>query len=172
MTCQNHEIKLMLSDYVLGIVSVSEKERVAKHLAGCDDCRAVVRNERALAQEVRQTMAALPMLPSARLRALMPAPPRRLSLQTALWRPAAVVALLAVLFLGSLLINQAGGAYSLPTAPATAVAATATQVPTTKLTPARTHEVRGLTGADVTLVAMPVAAVVPQSTPERPARLP
>jgi anti-sigma factor RsiW len=172
MTCQNDEIKMLLSDYVLGLVTVAEQERAAKHLAGCEVCRAAVTNERQLAQEVRQTVAALPVPAPARLRALMPAPPRRRSLQTALWRPVAVTALLAVLFLGSLHSNQAGGAYLLPTASATALAATATHVPTTELAPARSHEDRGLTGADVPRGAMPIAAVVPQSTPERPTRLP
>lgn len=167
MNCQEQEWRAMLADYALGMLPVPQAERVAFHLATCESCRSAVLKERALAQEVRAAVHTLSQPAPARLRALMPAAPQRHTGQLLLWRPVAALALLAVLFLGSLQMNQSRAAYSLPTASTTRVVATATHVPTAGST--ETPQISALQPPEP-MTQVPVLR--PPAAPPRPAHRP
>lgn len=165
MSCE--EWTELLADYALGLLSARQCERVEAHVAKCEPCRAALRQERALAHAVRTTVHTATRPAPERLRALLPPLPQRRTRQLLLWRPVAALALLAVLFLGSLQITQSGPAYALPTASTTSIVATATQIPTAGST--ETPQISALqAGAPVT--ASPV--IPPPAAPPRPARLP
>lgn len=170
MTCEKEDLRLLLSDFVLELLPVAEEGQVVAHLAICEECRATVQGEREVGQQVRQTIAAAPVPPPARLRALMPAWPRRPRRQALLWRPAAALALLVFLFLGSLQMNPAGGAYLRPTASATVLAATATQVPTSAPDSEAVEQTPALSDDAARRAPVPIAAVNLVTTPAPPRR--
>ncbi|MDT8307172.1 MAG: hypothetical protein RRC07_14670, partial [Anaerolineae bacterium] len=151
MNCPERE---RLSDYALSFLPAAERDDVAAHLVACPTCRGRVQDERKLAQRVRHTIAATAVPPRARLQALMPAPPRRRrAVPLALLRPVAVLGLLLMLFAGSLQLQLPVTGQSLPTASATALAATATQIPDTGLTATAVHEMSALRLAPVPIAA-------------------
>jgi hypothetical protein len=80
-------------------------------------------------------------------------------------RPAAALALLVFLFLGSLQMNAAGGAYLPPTASATVLAATATQIPTVVPGQEALARTPALRDAEVRLAPLPIAAANLVTTP-------
>lgn len=157
-----------LSDYALALLPAAEQQQVASHLVTCAACRDWVRDERTLAQHVRHTIAAAPLPPPARIQSLMPGPPqRRVRAQIPLLRPVAALGVLVILFLGSLQLQLPAAGQSLPTASATTLSATATQVPGTKLTATAAQE-----HAALDAVPLPIAALAPAITPPRPPELP
>lgn len=165
MNCPEREL---LSDYALGVLPADKRQRVATHVMMCSACRGWVEDERALAQRVRHTLAAVPLPPRARLQALMPDPPRyHRSVPFILLRPVAALGVLLILFVGSLQLQLPATGQSLPTASATAMAATATKIPDTALTVTAVQETSALT-----LASAPIAAVAPAVTPAPQPRLP
>jgi anti-sigma factor RsiW len=167
MNCQEMRLRNRLADYALGLLPASEAQRVEAHIAACAACRAAVLQERALAHEVRATVHAATRPSPERLRALMPPVPRRRTRQLWLWRPVAALALLAVLFLGSLQMSHSGSPYGLPTASTTALVATATRVPTAGWT--ETPQISALQpGAPATRTPV----ILPPAAPARPDNIP
>jgi hypothetical protein len=79
----------------------------------------------------------------------------------------AALALLAILFLGSLQLSESGAAYGVPTVATTALVATPTRIPAAGST--ETPQISSRQpGAPVTQVPV----ILPPSAPARPARLP
>lgn len=125
-----------LSDYVLGLLSVQEKQQVEQHIVQCDRCRVQLEQERKIGLAVRETVAAVAQPSALRLHQLMPSPPARrprsfwwpavnwqqFSAGVAVLKPVAALAVVMMLLFGSL---------SLGTTPYTAVAATMTATSTT-----------------------------------------
>lgn len=130
MLIQQHPSSL-LSDYVLDLLSLSERRQVEQHLAACPRCRAAVQEERALVHDVRATLLRAGDAAPARLRQLMPEPPRRrtMALQYVFWRPIAAMALVLVLVVGLTQWNQPGAGAPFAQPSATTMAATMTHTP-------------------------------------------
>lgn len=153
----------LIADYVLDLLSPVERQRVEGHLVGCADCREAVLAERQIGQFVRGTVAMATRPGSTNLTCLMPTPPttRRFpAFSFAQWRPVLAVCMLAVLFWGGLNMwsntNPAGWQE-----PATAMAVTATQVPTMTAT----HTVEEEQEAEPTISADGMLSPVPAGTP-------
>jgi predicted anti-sigma-YlaC factor YlaD len=167
MSCQEQEIRAFLSDYVLELLPAAQVQLVEAHLAECEHCWSIVRQDRELGRAVSVTVraAAQPVLP--RIPSLMPVPAPRRSRQLYLWQPLAALALLAMLYLGSLQMIQPRGPYAPPTLPTTTLVATATHMPTagSTETPSGTAPL-----SSPLVVESPV--ISPPSSPARPARLP
>lgn len=165
MNCPERET---LSDYALGQLPAAQRQQVAAHLVACGACRGWVRDERTLTQRLHHTLAATPLPARARLQALMPAPPRqRRPAPVVLLRPVAALGVLLILFVGSLQLQLPAAGQSPPTASATALAATATQIPDAALTVTAVQETSALR-----LAPVPIAAVAPAVTPAPEPRLP
>ncbi|HSM56808.1 MAG TPA: zf-HC2 domain-containing protein [Candidatus Sulfomarinibacteraceae bacterium] len=131
LTPQQHPSRL-LSDYVLQLLSPVEVQEVERHLAACDECRAVVRHERQVAREVRGALLRATQPAPGRLRQLRPTPrpPRRPFLSAATLRPVAALAVLMLLFLGALQLDGPSGNGALAHPSQTSLAVTATVTPT------------------------------------------
>jgi anti-sigma factor RsiW len=71
---QTHVFHL-LSDYVLELLPVSERQQVERHTATCELCRQAIRRERRIGQAVKATMTAVTWPNAGRLQQFMPAPP-------------------------------------------------------------------------------------------------
>ena len=121
----NHLSKDTLSDYVLDILSPSQKREVEQHISVCSTCHEALRLERSVVREVRQTIQAVPMPAVADLMALMPDIPaapstarprkrdsishgltRAIPSLVACWQPAIAMVTLLILFLGGMMISQ------------------------------------------------------------------
>jgi anti-sigma factor RsiW len=135
MLIQQHPSSL-LSDYVLDLLSLSERRKVEQHLAFCPRCRAAVQEERALVRDVRATLVNAADAAPTRLRQLMPEPPQRrtVALEQLFWRPVAAMALVLVLFIGLTQWNQPGAGAPFVQPSATTMASTVTHTPTATVT--------------------------------------
>ncbi len=132
MLVQEHPSK-NLSDYVLDLLSPSERQRVERHLASCDRCRRALREERNLLRNVRQTLHLASSPSTTQLNQLMPPVPeasRRRRFGTVL-RPALAASVVVALFVLSLQFYMPGTNGAVPAPTATHLAATATSTPTT-----------------------------------------
>ncbi len=67
----------LISDYVLDLLPMREKERVEQHAAACPHCRQLLQAERHLAHLTRETFALATAPSPARIAALMPPVPAR-----------------------------------------------------------------------------------------------
>lgn len=120
----------LVSDYVLHLLSTTERERFEQHLAVCPHCHQAVLREQALVQAVRGTIAQAARPAPGRLARLMPPVATRRSLvQRLVWQPVAALALLFILFLGGSQLNQARDNNALAHPSATFLAVTATRTP-------------------------------------------
>lgn len=164
-----------LSNYVLGLLSVQERQQVEQHIAQCAHCRHALEQERMIGAAVRETVAAVAQPSALRLHQLMPVPPARrprtawrpeinwqlFSAGLTVLKPVAALAVVMMLLFGSL---------SLDSAPYTAVAATTTATSTTAPTatlaqpvedPALRPTIRPDDGFTAPL-ATPIAQLAPQ----------
>jgi len=122
----------LIPDYVLGLLSTEERQRVERHTQQCVACREALRRERQLEALVRgavgRAVEATPRPSAARLRALRPAPPVRAPRHRhyrQLAPAALVMALLALaLFLQTNWSGATAPAYAQTRWAATSVAAT------------------------------------------------
>jgi anti-sigma factor RsiW len=131
----------LLSDYVLGLLTDVESQRISEHAASCERCRRLILQERDLLQLVRTTLAAASRPSANQLDRLMPAtPPGPLPTRLELVgrRSLTLAALtLIILFAGVIMPRWQGAgrppAYA-PTALKTAMIATYTPTLTATLT--------------------------------------
>lgn len=132
LTPQQHYPSRLLSDYVLQLLSPIEAQEVERHLVACEQCRAVVRQEREVAREVRGALLRATEPSPGRLRQLRPTPvpPQRKFLAAATLRPVAALAVLMLLFLGAMQINGPTENGALASPSQTSLAVTATMTPT------------------------------------------
>jgi anti-sigma factor RsiW len=118
----------LLADYSLGLLGASSRERVEGHLAGCEQCRKLLRAEQQLGRDLRQALAHITRPESWRLERARP----RLSRRQVGWpvltagrqalAPLLALFLVALLWLGSLgLPFSGGGPDAMPPGQATAV---------------------------------------------------
>lgn len=123
----------LIPDYVLGLLSTEERQRVERHTQQCAACREALRRERQLEALVRgavgRVVETAPRPPAARLRTLRPAPPVRAPARHRLYRQLApatlVMALLALaLFVQVNWSGSAAPAYAQTRWASTSVAAT------------------------------------------------
>ena len=156
-----------LSDYVLDLLAPDERRRVDRHLERCAGCREAVRQERAIAHDVRSTLIKATRPQPARLAQLMPPVPavRRRNRYGLFLRPALALSILLFLFVASLHLYSPGSNGMSNSATATTLAATATTTPTTTAEPhddatdsANFVEVRALRSAQA--IGTPVAAIL------------
>lgn len=153
-----------VTDYILDLLPPAEK-KAAEQLAQQDPLyRQAVEAERQIVSLVKETLQALPVPPASQLQRLMPPVPVKTTRPVAwfdpwkLWlKPVLVLGLLLVLFMGTFNLNG--------TAPATAVAATATTQPTltTTLPAAPTAALSPYLA--VSLTPMPPATPIAQLAP-------
>ncbi len=137
----------MLSDYMLDLLPVAERQAVEDHAAVCATCRSALQAERRLAHNVRHTVAALPQPDFGRLMALQPPISYRKTAVPAAWRGViarsgvlslygiqqAAVAFAMAIFLGVGLLGINGlgsGMVEASPVPAIAATTTVTQEPT------------------------------------------
>jgi len=101
----------LASDYVLDLLSPSERSRVESHLVSCLVCRQAVHREQRSGQQVRLALHRATQPDGARLGALMPAVPGGGHVPFAVpWQKQLVmVSLLVVMFLGSVGLWQMRG---------------------------------------------------------------
>lgn len=133
-------IQPQLTDYVLGLLSYDEKKALEQHAALCDVCRQALERERLLVQTVRETLTAVPLPSSAQLQQLMPQPPQKakswwgkrwqtINPLVPVLKPMAILAMVIMLFWGSLGLGS--GSYA---AVAATMTATSTTAPTATIT--------------------------------------
>lgn len=109
--CRNHDLQDLLPDFVAGLLGDGERERVMRHLAGCDACQADTACLRAV-RAARPTRRALDV---PRIVAALPRPrhdrrPARMPWVAARWgRPSLVqaAAAVAVMLAGGLTLTMA-----------------------------------------------------------------
>lgn len=175
MSQEPHVLNLA-SDYVLDLLSASERSRVESHLASCLDCRHAVRRERRIGLQVRSALHRATQPDGARLRALMPPVtvgghfPLAISWQKQL----ATVSLLMLVLLGSVGLWQMRGDDSSGVASPTLMLVTATTGEWATATVASTGvPSMGSAGSHVVATlpmesapaATPFPAIVPEDTP-------
>lgn len=121
----------LIPDYVLGLLSTEERQRVERHTQQCAACREALQRERQLEALVRgavgRAVETAPRPPAARLRALRPAPPVRAPARHRLYRqlaPATLVMALLALFVQVNWSGSAAPAYAQTRWASTSVAAT------------------------------------------------
>lgn len=160
MLAQEHPSN-KLSDYVLGLLSPAERQRIDRHLARCARCRQALKQERSMTREVRQTLhAATRPSPEQLTRLLPPASSvQRRRRFEAMLRPALAFSIVLVLFALSMQIDTPGARSSAPAPTATVVAATATNTPTS------TTEAHAMRPAPVLLDEQPAWQSPPTGTP-------
>lgn len=148
----------LISDYLLGLLPASERQKVESHAATCPQCRQQLTSERELITTLRLTLAAIPMPSSTRLAQLQPLPPKwtfhqqKLSFFSILtWQKSFATALVALFLVWGWLHLQPTLWWESPTP---YIAATATQIPTATAT--QTLPNYQLTP---TIVATPIAAL-------------
>lgn len=136
-------VQQLIPDYVLGLLSADDSQRVEQHARQCPLCREAIQRERLVEFRVRGAVQLAARPPAGRLKALRPAFPRPATRgRSSLYRQFAP-AMALVMLLVVVLLAQVGG-YGLPTpgfartdkAPTTLAAtasATATQTPTATL---------------------------------------
>ena len=146
-----------VTDYILDLLPPAEK-KMAEQLTQQDPLyRQAVEAERQIGLLVKETLQALPMPTPAQLQRLMPPAPVKTGRSWAwfdpfkLWlKPVLVLGLLLVMFMGTFNLNG--------TAPATAVAATATTQPTLTTTLPASPTVALAPHVAVSLTPLPPAA--------------
>lgn len=127
----------LISDYVLDLLPVRERERVEQHAAACPHCRHLLQAERHLAHLTRDTLALATAPSPARLAALMPPIPTRPRPwhTTPTWQRslalAGVCLFLLITSFGFYPGGQNSGWVGSPVATHVAATATATVVPAT-----------------------------------------
>jgi len=136
MVAHEHPVRL-LSDYVLNLLAPGERRHVERHLQRCAHCRKLVQQERAMLNDVRQTLRLATQPPVARLSQLMPPPPRshRHKRLEVLLRPAFAFGILLLLFVGGLHLYGPDPASVPVSVTSTSLAATATLTPTSTVEP-------------------------------------
>lgn len=160
---QQH-VQQQIPDYVLGLLSRSEVQRVDQHTLVCADCRLALRRERELGQLIHNTLAAATQPPT-NLRQFMPAVPQKAHrpLGFSLNWQQQLVPLTVVLFLlvGSLsfYLGEQRGLWFDSTPTALAVTATMTNSPTATIT-----ETRGEQAASIKTTAVPLNHSQPEIT--------
>lgn len=129
-------IQHQITEYVLDLLPAEEKQAAAHHIAGCDQCRQAVQQERELGRLVHSTINSATTAQPGRLQSLMPAIPDRRSPVPALLAPLrrwdtrrqwAIACLLLVAVMGAFLFGGSNP-YSLLTRPADNQAATLSSV--------------------------------------------
>lgn len=168
----------LLSDYVLGLLTDVESQRISEHAASCERCRRLILQERDFLRLVRTSIAAASRPSAKQLNRLMPATPpgpvpARLELVGRRSLTLAVL-MLVVLFAGVIMPLWQGSsrapAYA-PTALKTAIVATYTPTLTAtldgapQLSPSALAQLRTVAPEDV---APKVDAPTPVITPNPP----
>lgn len=127
----------LISDYVLDLLPMRERERVEQHAAACPHCRQLLQAERHLAHLTRDTLVLATAPSPARLAALMPRTPTRPRpwYTTPAWQRslalAGVCLFLLITSFGLYPGGQNTGWAASPAATHVAATATATVVPAT-----------------------------------------
>ena len=172
---RHSRLRGLISAYVDGQVTESERSRVEAHLAGCDQCRSELEGLRATVSLLR----ALPELPVPRSFALHEAPARVTSTSQLVWgtrfATAAAGSLVAALLIGNAVgvFAQSGGVSGLDgPAPEVATAKVAPQArapsaPTALPSPAPAPEVAAAAAAPPPVA--PAAAAAPVAAMAAPA---
>jgi hypothetical protein len=167
----------LIPDYVLDLLPAEKRQLVEFHAAGCSACRQAIQRERQVGQAVRDTLFHLPRPAANRLNQLRPPYQRPRAFFTAP-RQLAAMALMVLLLLGSLGLNQANSRANWPAqSPTVLVAtetATATTAPTSTLSTVRMSDHSGPTAVRMNPVATvafnsnpsPAAVPSPLSTPD------
>ena len=150
-----HALQL-IPDYVLGLLSTDESQRIEQHAHHCPACREAIRRERQVGTLLRQTVQIAARPPVGRLEQLRPAPRPVARARRQLYRQLAPLTALAVLLVVVLLGQTRGLGQSTPVFAQTAEPATAT------LTAAATPT--------VTLAALDDRSTNPTATLTRAAR--
>lgn len=90
-------VRRLVPDYVLELLSSRQRERVARHAAGCPGCREAISQELRLAQLVRLTLHEQGNIDRRRLAQLQPAAPARR--QPGVWQKQLAAAMAAAVML-------------------------------------------------------------------------
>ncbi len=112
----NNHIQHKISDFVLDLLPAGEKQQVARHIAGCADCRQTVQQERQIGRLITNTLNKATRPQPNHLQALMPSiPSRPLSLLSifAPTRQWALACLLLFAMMGAFIFGGDGGYDSL-----------------------------------------------------------
>lgn len=145
---ENH-ITDRVHDYVLGLLEPAERTAVEAHVAHCATCRVALQRERALVQLLRETASAVPQLPEARLRQLMPRPPQRrlplwerlnLGMPRSMQKQFVALAFVAVLLISTLGLQMFGDPHAFTAGAGEIRNSTSTDTPVATL-PAGTNSV-------------------------------
>jgi anti-sigma factor RsiW len=110
---KSNHIQHNLSDFVLDLLPVEEKQRVIHHIAGCADCRAAVQRERQIGRLIYGALNAATRPEPNQFQALMPAIPSRRSSFLAMFAPHrqwAIACLLLIAMMGAFIFGD--GAYN------------------------------------------------------------
>ncbi len=174
----NHEdVRALLSDYVLGLLSPKDKSEIEGHLASCTSCRLIAQEERLIGLLVADTLNATIRTDAVRLRRLMPsaAPARRTAVSLPRWAAQlAPVTAVLLLLLFSFLLRAPQEPRPLPAILYTTSTATMTHTPTATLsfgsattTLAAPHSGLDTIGSIMNhvLIATPSAPLVPAAPP-------
>ena len=111
MLKSNH-IQHKISDYVLDLLPIEEKQLVTRHIAGCTECRQAVRQEQQIGRLIHATLNTATRPKVNQLQSLMPPiPSRRASLLTivAPYRQWAIACLLIVAMMGAFMFGGGDG---------------------------------------------------------------
>lgn len=76
-TSETTHVLNLIPDYVLELLPPAESDRVAHHLARCQECHQAMASERELSRSVQRTLRAVSAPDRAKLRQLIPASPAR-----------------------------------------------------------------------------------------------
>lgn len=109
---ESKHIQHKISDFVLDLLPVEEKQAVSRHLADCAECRQAVQRERQIGRLIHTTLASATRPKAAQLQSLMPViPSQRPSLLTLItpYRQWAVACLLIVAMMGAFIFGGGNG---------------------------------------------------------------
>ncbi|MDX1413533.1 MAG: zf-HC2 domain-containing protein [Candidatus Promineifilaceae bacterium] len=130
---KHDEFRQKLPDYALDLLSPQQLVAVEHHLAQCTSCQQALQHERKIAHLIRSSVSIASRPDVARLRELMPAPPKKKSVywkRSGWQKQLAPVMLVLFLSIGVFLTQISKPSGSLPAFVSTAYAATATSTNT------------------------------------------
>lgn len=108
---RNH-IQHKISDFVLDLLPLEEKEVVSRHIAGCPECRQAVQRERQIGRLIHNTLNSATRPQLNQLQSLMPPIPTRRSSLLALFTPYrqwAVACLFIAAMMGAFIFGNGNG---------------------------------------------------------------
>ena len=125
------ELSNTRTDYVLGLLSIQDKQSFERHLKQCPECQEEISSERRLLQTTRQTLHAVSAISFTRLQQLQPPPPQR----TRLFDFTASLNILQPIMAGILIFFIAVGSFGAIHTSASGVMATSTSTATVTHSP-------------------------------------